>query len=544
VLRLRSSPDLFLLEVRRAFAFARTASVLALQLAFARDGRSKLPVRLRLALERLGLTYVKLGQYLAMRFDVLPADVCRELGKLFDEVAPLPFAHLRPLIEAELGQPIERAFARFDETPLAAASVAQVHEAWTVAEERVAVKVQRPGIEKVFVADVRVLHRLVWFADRLHLLGRMSATEMLDEFVTWTRREFDFLQEGRMAERVGQNPAPYEVEPRVHWERSTASVLTLEFVDGVSLAQIVRIVEEEGQERLGELYPDIDVDLVLHHLTYASLRQIFVNGLFHGDPHPGNIIVLPDNRIAFIDFGIFGELSRHDRELLSRQVEQLALGNIDESLRAYTQQLTITDESDPAAFRAEARAVLQRWHAVSADPHTTLEEKHVGGYIGRMIDISRRNRLVYDMRYLLYWRALNALDSTALRISKSFDLMQELRAFFEEVRPGAGERLAIALRAPRTWMSVAELAREVPPRAERMVADLAAGRFETATRAAEARGPARARSREATRVAASVASVGGLVVVARANLPDPTRLVALLLALPATLLALAAVRRA
>jgi hypothetical protein len=122
--------------------------------------------------------------------------------------------------------------------------------------------------------------------------------------------------------------------------------------------------------------------------------------------------------------------------------------------------------------------------------------------------------------------------------------MQELRAFFEEVRPGAGERLAIALRAPRTWMSVAELAREVPPRAERMVADLAAGRFETATRAAEARGPARARSREATRVAASVASVGGLVVVARANLPDPTRLVALLLALPATLLALAAVRRA
>ena len=537
-----------ILEVRRALALVRTTVSLVAGLAVARlrrseEARASLPRRIRLALEELGLTYLKLGQYLAMRFDVLPADVCRELGKLFDEVPPLRLEQVSSIIEESLEMPLEHAFESFNPEPLAAASVAQVHEAWTRDGERVAVKVQRPGIERVFAADIRIIRKLARLADRLHLLGRLSAAEVLDDFAAWTWRELDFVQEGRMAERVGQDPEPFEVEPKVHWELTTSRVLTLEFIEGVSLAQIVRIVEGEGPERLTELYPGIDIDLVLHHMTFSSLRQIFVKGLFHGDPHPGNILVLDDNRIAFIDFGIFGELSDYDRELLSRQIEQLALGNIDESLRAYAKQLTLTDESDQAAFRREARAVLQRWYDLSIRSGSPPEERHVARYIGQMIDISRRYRLLYEMRYLLYWRALNALDSTALRLSQSFDLMEELRAFFEEVQPGAGERIVAAIRDSRKWTAVAAFADEAPERVAALVVGRDGARRDWLSRATETTEVCVARHAEVRRLAVAVVAAGLLFVAARAHVPDAARLVAALVGLPMAFGSLVMLRR-
>jgi ubiquinone biosynthesis protein len=471
----------------------------------------ELPVRFRRALEQMGLTYLKLGQYLAMRFDILPARVCRELGRLFDEVPPMPFDMARAVIERELEGPLEQKFARFDPEPLAAASVAQVHRAATIDGEEVAVKVQRPGIAGVFATDIRILGRLTAVADALHLLGRLSVTEMLGEFARWTMRETDFLQEADTAERVGVDPPAYEVEPAVRWDLTTSRVLTLEFIDGVTLAQIVRVIERDGQAGLARELPSVDVDLVLHHLAFASLRQIFVTGLFHGDPHPGNIMVLDDNRVAFVDFGIFGELSAYDREVLGAQIEQLAVGNVDESLRAYTKQLSLTPESDPQAFRQEARGVLREWYEVSLRSDSPTAERHLGRYIGRMIDISRRHRLLYDMSFLLYWRALGALDSTALRMSPSFDLMQELRAFFERIRPSVGARLADVAFDEHAWAIARELAEDAPARV-RFILDGAAGnRFEGTVPVTERETERRGRDAGARRLAGALAALSLLV---------------------------------
>src|SRR5262249_27662854 len=153
---------------------------------------------------------------------------------------------------------------------------------------------------------------------------RMSAVEMLDQFARWTVQETDFRLEARTSTRVREMSGDGEVIPAVHWDLTTKRVLTLEFIDGMSLAQIVRVVEEGGPAALAEVRPGLDVETILHHLVYALLRQVFVNGLFHGDPHPGNILVQPDNRVAFIDFGIFGALSAYDREILAGQMENLA----------------------------------------------------------------------------------------------------------------------------------------------------------------------------------------------------------------------------
>jgi ubiquinone biosynthesis protein len=182
----RPPPDR-LLQLRRGSALlwtvVRFGVPLLVRAALRRPGyRTDLPVKVRMALEDLGLTYLKLGQYLAMRFDILPPDICRELGKLFDDVAPMPPELARRRIEEELGAPMAELFQSFGEEPLAAASVAQVHDARTRDGARVAVKVQRPGIERIFRADIALLRRMTRAADAFHLLGRLSATEMLDQF--------------------------------------------------------------------------------------------------------------------------------------------------------------------------------------------------------------------------------------------------------------------------------------------------------------------------------------------------------------------------
>ena len=165
-------------------------------------------VRIRLAMEELGMTYLKLGQFLAMRFDLLPIEVCRELNRLFEDVPPMAFEEVRSVVESELQGPLESFFPVFNRESIAAASVAQVHEAQTRTNERVAVKIQRPGIERIFAADMRNLRRIAVLADALNLLGTLSMTEGVDEFANYTRREMDFITEGKTADRLGENITP------------------------------------------------------------------------------------------------------------------------------------------------------------------------------------------------------------------------------------------------------------------------------------------------------------------------------------------------
>jgi ubiquinone biosynthesis protein len=428
------------------------------------------PVRLRLALEHLGLTYVKLGQYLAMRFDILPPEVCRELGRLFEGVEPMPPADVSEMVRLGLGQWPDQLYASFSPAPIASASVGQVHEARTFDGMKVAVKVQRRGIEPVLRADTSNLHALTRLVDALHLLGALSATELLAQFTAWTFRELDFVLEGRTAEQVGDRALEFEKIPRVRWDLTCPLVLTLEFVEGLSMAQIVAEVEAHGLDGLAVSHPEIDVDVVLHNMTFAILSQIFVRGLFHGDPHPGNVLVQEGDTVAFVDFGIFGVLRPFDQDILSGQIENLAVGRIDDSLRYYQAQLSATDDGDIEGFRREARQVLQTWYDTSVRPGASLKERHIGQYIGQMVDISRRYRLRYDMSYVLYWRALNALDSTSLRLSPSFDMVAELRQFFAEIRPGPVRRLVEAVTDLRTLGTLAGMGATEAP----MIGDLLA----------------------------------------------------------------------
>jgi len=408
------------------------------------------PVRVRRVFEEMGLTYLKLGQFLALRFDILPREVCQELNRLFEKVTPMSAAAARRVVEGALGGPVENFFSEFAAEPLAAGSVAQVHRARTMGGERVVVKIQRAGIEPIFRADIRNLRRITSLVDTLRLLGRLTARGMLEEFAKWTLREMDFVIEGGTAERLRRDALSFEVIPKIYWDLTTSKVLTMELIDGVSASRLHELYTEGRAAEVERDVPGFDMALALHRLTVISCRQLFVTGFFHGDPHPGNVLFLPHNAVAFIDFGIFGYVNEVEREILVGQIENLAIGDIETSLRYYSQQLTPTEETDLDAFREDALEVLHRWYSRASDPSLPIEERHLARYTGEMIDVSRRNKMRYGLNYLLFWRALNNLNGTLWMVDPQFDMMNELRLFFEEVRPDAVERATAVLTNPTT----------------------------------------------------------------------------------------------
>jgi ubiquinone biosynthesis protein len=425
--------------------------------------RKPFPVRLRMALEALGLTYLKLGQFLAMRFDILPADVCKELGRLFDRIPGMPFDSVQTVIEEEFGKPLDQLFTAFNPEPIAAASVAQVHEARLRSGQRVAVKVQRTGLRPIFLADIRNLHRLAVFIDAIGLSGYLSVQGMVDEFTHWTLRELDFTVEGRTADRVRRTADPSVKVPWVYWELTSPRVLTMEFISGLNAADVGDLFAAGGERLVRTRLAGFDVNLALHRFAQASLSQLFTVGFFHADAHPGNIFFCDDNIVEFLDFGIFGNLTRAERDIVTGQAVNLALGNILESFRFYTRQLVPTEETDFERVRQQCLHILQTWYEACLDPSLPIEQRHPAKYIGDMIEVSRQNGLRYCLNYLLFWRALNSLNSTAWRVDLRFDLLKELKSFFEETQPGMAQR-ALAMVTDQGWHKANfELANHLKP---------------------------------------------------------------------------------
>jgi len=422
--------------------------------------------RLRLAFEELGITYLKLGQFLTMRFDILPVEICNELNRLFETVTPINLQEARAVVEAELKAPAEQLFREFDWNPIAAASVAQVHVAYTRANEKVAVKVQRPGIARLFAADMRNLRRMVRVIDALGIAGAFSATQVTNQFASWTENEMDFELEARSAERIRQNAAPYEIIPKIHWSLTTKRVLTMEFVEGVSLAKIAATLDAGHIDQLARMLPNLNVEKAGRNIAFAVLRQFFVYGFFQGDPHPGNVLIRNDNTVAFVDFGIFGQLTVEQRENFAGFLENLALGNIEQSFRHYVRQHAPTAETNLPAFETQAKLIMRLWYETSVSPFATAKQRHMGRYAVWMIEAIRRHKLRTDPNVLLVWRALYVLDASSERLSEYFDMMGQVRAFFLEFRPGPLGRIAKMVVDPDRNAAIFRLVREAPAYSE------------------------------------------------------------------------------
>jgi ubiquinone biosynthesis protein len=443
--------------------------LLARSLMGRRPGPAEIGVQLRRAFEVMGLTYIKLGQFLAMRFDLFPEELCAELALLFNDVPPMPPALARRTLLAEFGADPDEIFESFEWTPVAAASIAQVHRAKTRSGEAVAVKVQRHGIAALFAADMRNLARLARIADYSGILGVQSAVEAVREFERFTAQELNFLLEGATADRVRSRAGPNEHVPRIFWPLTTERVLTMELVAGHRLSDILA-------GRSGEL-PTDRLDAGARNLARACLRQLFVTGFFHADPHPGNIFLLDDGSVCFIDFGIFGQLPRSRREQLASYIEQVAMGNFDSAYRSFLRILNPTPATDHRGLRRDIGRIFRDWHGTLSDPSAPPADRYLGRYVGEFMAAVRRNRVGMSIDTLLFWRTLITLDATAMQFRDSFDLLETIREFFAEIRPNPLLGSLGRAFAPASAAAALEGCVALPAAAGDLVASAADGRL-------------------------------------------------------------------
>ena len=309
--------------------------------------------RLRLALEELGPTFVKLGQILSIRQDILPAELTEELKKLQDSVQPFPFSEVKAMIEVEFKDDLDNIYKEFDEKPLAAASISQVHRAKLFSGKQVAVKVQRPGIEKIIDLDLDILKSMAHFIDHHTKYGNFyDFSGMMADFEKTIKAELDFTKEGENADTFMRNFSRDEgvTVPRVKWIYTTKHILTMEYFDAIKISDL------EGLDQAG-----IDRRKIAERLATSICNQILRDGFFHADPHPGNIQVLPDGTIIFLDMGMVGRLDEARKEMVSKFFLGVAFKDSDMVVRSILDMNVVIDRKNINNFERDIDTIIEKY---------------------------------------------------------------------------------------------------------------------------------------------------------------------------------------
>ncbi len=367
--------------------------------------------RLRLVLEALGTTAIKLGQVLSTRPDLLPPDMISELQKLQDRVPAFPFEQVRQQVEAELDQPLSRVFPEFQEEPLAAASIGQVHRARLVTGEDVVVKVQRPGIEEVIRTDLEILRDLARLAQRRTQWGKIySFVEMADEFARTLQEEMDYQSEARNGDQFRENFHNWsEVYiPRVYWDYTTARILTMEYVEGSKL--------EANSDKYNP-------DRVAENLARAVYQMVLIDGFFHGDLHPGNIAILPDNVIAFMDFGMVGRLSRTDKKQFADLILSMTRGDSARIVRIFIQMGMVDSRGDLEELRREVDRLRDQYYRVP------LSELSLGKTVNEILRLAFKYHLRIPSEFTLLAKTIITLEGTVQDLYPGMSLMKIAEPF-------------------------------------------------------------------------------------------------------------------
>jgi len=386
-----------------------------------------------LALEELGPTFVKLGQTLSTRPDLVPPDFVAELARLQDQVAPFAFSQARALIESELAAPLAQLFASFEEVPLAAASLAQVHAATLATGEEVVVKVQRPGIHETIATDLDILRDIARLAEeQLPELELYDLPSLVEEFAHTLHGELDFRREGHNADRFrrnfADNPALYI--PGVYWELTTHRVLTLERIRGIKIDDLVA---------LGEA--GLDRHRLALHATEIVMQEIFRDGFFHADPHPGNLFAMPGEVIAAMDLGMVGRLSRALREQMVPLFTAVVRQDTDVVVESLLRLSIVGREVEREGLRRDLERLLHKYAGrplKDIRAHEVLEEA---------VPIAFRRRLRLPNDLWLLSRMLGMLEGLGLKLDPDFDPFTIARPYAQAFLQ---EQLSPAALAERT----------------------------------------------------------------------------------------------
>ena len=376
-------------------------------------------VMLRRTFERLGPTFIKFGQLLSVRPDLIPKEYVKELEKLQDKVPEFSFNEVKTTIEKEFGQELKHIFLYFEKRPIASASISQVHKAVLKNGEKVAVKIQRPNVRHLMETDIEIM---LYFANLLEKnidkIRMYKPVKVVQEFKNWTEKELDFRLEARNAKRFYENFKASKTVyiPKVYDELTKEKVLTLEFIEGIELHNLKEIKKRK-----------LDFSSIIKNSFDAVMTQVFVHGIFHADPHPGNIIVKQDNSIAFVDFGIVGYFD----EKLKNKCIDLLYGVIEQNDELVMDTLiSMGMESGDINYeqlKSDIGFIIQPLQ------HSSINEIKVSKVLEEILDIALRHRLRVPASFVLYGKTIITLEGVALEYDPNFKLIETAKPFIEKL---------------------------------------------------------------------------------------------------------------
>lgn len=422
------------------------------------------PEHLRLALEELGGAFIKVGQAISTRPDLIPPEYVAEFSKLQDAAPPVPFEDICQVICDELGASPENLFEEFDPQPTASASIGQVHVGQLKSGQPVIVKVQRPEVAEQIEDDLEILSGMAEWAELHTTFGRdYNLSALVDEFAFTLRNELDYRREGQNADRFRRNfiNDPGIRVPRVHWDYTTDRVLTLERVGGIKVADMSAL-DEAG----------IDRHLVAENSVRVLLRQVFEFGFFHADPHPGNFFVQPDGSIAVIDFGMVCRLDPNLQEALLRI--GMAVGQQDAE--------RLTDEFFAIGMAGPnvKRKVLQRDldHFISRYAGSSIKELAAAKTVDEVMAVALRHRLHLPAELVMLFRVVAMSEGLGAQLDPDFNLFEFATPYFEKFWLQRRSPKALASLVGRSALDAAELGLTLPRRISRLIGQVERGELE------------------------------------------------------------------
>jgi ubiquinone biosynthesis protein len=376
--------------------------------------------RVRLAIEELGPTYIKMGQILSTRPDLVPVDFIRELALLQDKVPSFPFSDVRQIIQNEMGQRIDDLFDRFDPAPLASASIGQVHRACLKDGEDVAVKIQRPGIRKIVEVDLEIMLHLATLAERhIEELTFHRPVKIVEEFARSIEKEMNYTLEATSMERVSRSFLHDDTVyiPKVYREMTTERVLTTEFVDGIKVSML-EALDESGYDR----------KLITRRGADILLTQIFQHGFFHADPHPGNLFVLPGSVICLLDFGMMGTVDRTTREAFVELVDAVVRRDESRTTRVLVKLTLWEEEPDPRLLGKDVADFM------GEHLYKPLKDIEVGKLLQNILEMAAQHRMRLPPELFLMMKAISTVEGVGLTLDPDFDMIAHAAPFIRQVK--------------------------------------------------------------------------------------------------------------
>lgn len=419
--------------------------------------------RIRLTLEELGPTFIKLGQVLSTRSFLIPAELVNELTKLQDAVKPLPFEKIKDHIQNQLATSIEERFADFQKEAIASASIAQAHRARTREAEDVVVKIQRPEVARIIDTDLDILSDLARLMDKYIPESRQFDPQgIVRELSQTTKRELDFINEGRNIEIFTNNFRDFEhvYVPKVFWDYTTDKILTTEYIDGIKISEIDKL-QATG----------CDLKFIAQIGGQFILKQIFEDGFFHADPHPGNIFVKDKDVIVPVDFGMMGRLD----EALMEEVSDLFIGGIQKDadliIRVLINIGSLEDDSDVRPLRADISEFIERYYGVP------LKRINMRMIITEVFDVVTKYQLRAPSNLLLLMKAIGTYEDLARKLDPDFEIISLAKPYVRQLMGRRVNLNKIAYEGIKTLRDFYDLIKVLPRELELLLRKLKRGRF-------------------------------------------------------------------